>query len=82
VRPPPALGGQSGLRLSDHGLESAAFIHGEIGHGLAVELDAGQLDAVHELRIGQAFDADSRVDALDPQRAEGALLNVFLRRPR
>ena len=42
-------GGQSCLGLSDNGLESRAFVHREVGHDLAVELDPGQLGAVHEL---------------------------------
>jgi hypothetical protein len=41
----------------------------------STEFDAGQL-APDELRIGQAFGADRRVDALDPQGAEGALLDL------
>ena len=31
---------------------------------------------MHELRIGEAFGAHCRVDPLDPQRAEIALLNL------
>jgi hypothetical protein len=36
----------------------------------------GELQPVHELRIGQTFGPDAGVDALDPQAAEGALLNL------
>jgi hypothetical protein len=57
-------------------LKAAAFVHRDVGHDLAVQFDPGQLHAVHEFAVGQAFDADSRVDALDPQATEGALLNL------
>ena len=36
----------------------------------------GELGAVHELRISQAFGADRGVDPLDPQGAEAALLHL------
>ena len=39
----------------------------EIGQHLAVELDAGALQAVHELRVGEAVLAHAGIDALDPQ---------------
>src|SRR5690606_7710209 len=64
------------LRLRDDRLEGAAFVHREVRHDLAVELDAGELHAVHELRVGQALCANRRIDALDPQRAEVPLLNL------
>jgi hypothetical protein len=54
--------------LRDHGREDPAFVHRQIGHHLAVQVDPGQLGAVDELRIGQPFGADGGVDALDPQR--------------
>ena len=42
-------------------LECSAFlVHGEIGHHLAVQLDAGKLGAMHELRIGQTFHRRAR----------------------
>src|SRR5690606_19369798 len=61
------------LGLSHHRLERRRLAHGEIGKHLAVELDAGLPQAVHELRIGQAVLARAGVDALDPQRPETAL---------
>src|SRR4051812_37902056 len=51
-------------------------MHGDIGQDLPVQFDAGELQPVHELRIGQAFGADAGVDALDPQSPEAALLNL------
>src|SRR5690349_24588759 len=67
---------QRGLGLRDDRGEGAAFVHREVGHHLAVELDARQLHAVHELRVGEPFGADRGVDPLDPQRAEAALLHL------
>src|SRR5690606_29292504 len=52
----------------------AGFIGGDGGQDLAVQLDARLVQAVHELRVGEAFGAGRGVDALDPQGAERALL--------
>src|SRR3546814_5371090 len=71
---------QDRFRLRDDRGEDAAFVHREIGHDLAVELDPGQLHAVHALRIGQAFGANRGVAALDPQGAEGPLLYLAVAR--
>src|SRR3546814_14615857 len=68
--------GQRRLRLRDDRGEDAAFVHREVGHDLAVEFDPGELHAVHELRIGQAFGANRGVDALDPPGSERTLLNL------
>src|SRR5260221_3808868 len=62
------------LGLIDQGLNRCRLAHGQIGHHLAVDFDAGLEDAVHELRIGQAMLARGGIDALDPKRAERALL--------
>src|SRR6478735_7712475 len=69
-------GGQRRLGLLHDRAERAAFVHRQIGHDLPVELDPGELGAVHELRVGQALGANRRVDPLDPQRAEAALLHL------
>ena len=63
--------------LDDRG-KGARLVHGEVSHNLAVQLDAGQLGTVDELRIGQAFFAHGGVDALDPQGAEVALLDLAI----
>ena len=72
-----SVAGKSGLqRLADlvgHGLEGD-FVSGHRGQDLAVQLDTGLAEAVHELRIGKAFQTRGGVDALDPQGAERALL--------
>src|SRR5476649_1272141 len=65
---------EGGLGLIDQGLKRHRLPRGEIGHDLAVDLNAGLQDTVHELRVGHAVLADSSVDALDPQAAERALL--------
>src|SRR3569623_1011405 len=68
--------GQRRLRLCDDGAKRGFFVHRDVGENLAVELDARELEPVHELRIGQAFGADAGVDALDPQAPEGPLLHL------
>ena len=45
-------------------------VDGEIGQCLAVELDAGDLQALHQLRIRQLVLAGRGIDARDPQPAE------------
>ena len=65
---------EGGLGLFDQGLKRCRLPHRQIGHDLAVDLDPGLEDAVHELRVGQAMLAGRGVDALDPQAAERALL--------
>src|SRR4051794_19671349 len=51
-------------------------MHGDVGEHLAVERDAGEVQRVDELTVGQPFRADCGVDALDPQSAEAALLHL------
>src|ERR1700690_3267269 len=53
--------------------ERVGVAHGDVGEHLAVELDAGQLEAVHQLRVAHAVDPCGGVDAGDPQAAEVAL---------
>src|SRR3546814_579262 len=62
--------------LGDDCLERFRLVHSDIGQHLAVQFDAGQLQAMHELAVGQTFHADGGVDALDPERAEVPLLNL------
>src|SRR3954454_235813 len=65
-------------RLSGRGLpgclgESAerfGVAHGNVGQDLAVQLDTGQLQPVHELRVAHAVELGCGVDAGDPQAAE------------
>ena len=47
---------------------------GNLGEDLAVKLNAGKLEAVHEGAVGEVVHAGSSVDALNPQAAEVALL--------
>ena len=64
------------LRLRNDGAKHFAFMHRDIGQDLAVELDTGELKPVHEFAVGQAFNADGRIDALDPQATERPLLGL------
>src|SRR5882672_11092138 len=65
---------EGGLGLFHQGLKRRRLPHCQIGHDLAVDLDPGLQDAVHELRVGETVLARRGVDALDPQTAERALL--------
>src|SRR5262249_52009545 len=65
---------EGGLGLFDQGLKRRRLPCREIGHDLAVDLDSGLQDAVHELRVGHAMLAGRSIDALDPEPAECALL--------
>src|SRR6476646_4472150 len=54
-------------------------MHGEIGHHLAVDVDAGLVETVDETGVGQrafARFADGGIDALDPEGAERALATL------
>ena len=53
--------------------EGLGVAHGDVGQHLAVQLDAGQRQAVDELRVAHAVLARGGVDAGDPQAAEVAL---------
>src|SRR3954453_9199888 len=53
--------------------ERLSVADGDVGQHLAVELDLGQAQAVHELAVAHALLAGGGVDALDPQAAEVAL---------
>src|SRR3989475_5435553 len=61
------------LRARDDRGEGLGLADRQIGHHLAVDVDPGELYAVHELRVGQPVLARSGIDALDPQSAEIAL---------
>src|SRR3954454_18538633 len=53
--------------------ERLGVAHGDVGQNLAVQLDAGQLEAVHELRVAHAVQLRGCADAGDPQATEVAL---------
>src|SRR5690606_2126024 len=63
------------LRLTDQLAECVCIMHGQIRQHLAVDLDAGALEAVHEARVVELLVVltDRRVDAGDPQATELAL---------
>src|SRR5262249_47663073 len=61
------------LGLLHQRVEGRRLPRRQIREHLAVDGDAGPLDAVDQLRVGQAVLAGAGVDALDPQRAEVAL---------
>src|SRR5215475_4345508 len=63
-----------GARLIHQSLEGVGLVHGEIGEDLAVNLDPGLGEPADKSAVGQAVETAARVDALDPERAEIALL--------
>src|SRR5206468_12805446 len=56
--------------------ERLGLVHRDVGEHLAVERDAGKVQRVDELAVGEALGADRGVDPLDPQGAEAALLHL------
>src|SRR5260370_5197561 len=58
------------LRGRGDRLESLGLADGDVGQHLAVEIESGQLDAVHELRVGHPVLPRAGIDPLDPQGAE------------
>src|SRR5581483_7834494 len=71
-------GAEGGLGLCDERLQASRIVHRQVGEDLAIDHDAGLLDAADELRIGQPLFARTGVDALDPQTAEVALLGAAI----
>src|SRR5437899_9682929 len=65
---------QRGLGLLGDRLERRRLVDGEIRQHLAVDRDARLREAVDKDAVGHAERAHGRVQALDPERAEGALL--------
>src|SRR5260221_2102260 len=67
---------QRALRLGDDRGKRLALVHRDVGEHFAVETDAGEVQRVDELAVGEALGADRGVDPLDPQSAEAALLHL------
>src|SRR5215210_342678 len=65
-----------GLYLVDQRPESLGLANRQLGKDLPIDLDAGPGEAGDEHRVGEAELADGSVHALDPKRAEGALLQL------
>src|SRR4051794_558944 len=67
---------QRALGLRDDRAERFGLVHRDVGEHLAVEGDAGEVQRVDELAVGQPLGANRGVDALDPQSAEAPLLHL------
>src|SRR5580693_3158630 len=65
---------QRRLCLADDRLEGRRLVDGEVGQNLAVDHDAGLVEARDEAAVIEPERAHRRIEALDPQRPEGALL--------
>src|ERR1700722_2398986 len=68
-----ASGRERSLRLVDDRLECDRLVDGEVGQHLAVNHNARLVEPGDEPAVGQSKIADRRVEALNPQSAEGAL---------
>src|SRR3954454_25258158 len=53
--------------------ERLSVADGDVGQHVAVELDLGQAQTMHQLAVAHALLAGGGVDAVDPQAAELAL---------
>src|SRR5262249_3451247 len=67
---------ECGFGLFSDRLESRRLVDGEIRQHLAVDNNARLGEAVDKSAVGHAERTHSGVDALDPERAEGALLQL------
>src|SRR5512143_558813 len=71
-----SLSSQRGANLVGDGLETGWVVARDVREDLAVDLDPGPFQAVDKSSVGQAFQARSGVDPLDPQRAEAPLADL------
>src|SRR5829696_2223532 len=69
-------GGDGGARGLHQGGEGGRLVHGELGQDTTVQLDAGQLEALHEPVVGHVVEAGRGVDPGDPQLAEVTLARL------
>src|SRR5450631_4146022 len=77
-RTDPTLRRQRGLGLFGDRLERRRLVDGEVRQHLAVHGDARLGKAVDKDAVGQAERTYRGIEALDPQRAEGALLALAI----
>src|SRR5688572_7579226 len=66
--------GAGGFGLFDHRVEGGRIVDRQLGELLAIQTDAGLLQAVDELRVAESPHARRGVDADDPQPPELPLL--------
>src|ERR1043166_2723251 len=66
-------GRERGLGLTDDGFERRRLANGEVGQHLAIDRDPGLAEAVDKSTVGEPERSHRGIEALDPQRAEGAL---------
>src|ERR1700756_2284577 len=64
---------QRALRRGSDRLKRFRLTDCDVRQHLAVEIEPRQLEAVHELRVGEAMLARTGIDPLDPQGAKVAL---------
>ena len=74
ARPPLPLQYRLLFHLCNDRLETFGIIESDLGQCLAVQVDVGLLQTVHEYAVAGAIEAAGGIDPLDPQGAEIALL--------
>ena len=62
------------LSLGNDGLEGGGVVHCQVGKHLAVDFDAGLVQAAHQFAVGHTFQACGGIDTLNPQSAEVTFL--------
>src|ERR1700752_600352 len=67
---------QRRLDLADDRFEGPRLVNREIGEHFAVDGDAGLVEARNEAAVIEAKGTHRGVEALNPQRTEGALLSL------
>jgi len=65
---------ERGFRLVDNQREACAVGHRDFGKNFAIELDAGEFQAVHEFAVWNSGFAAGRANPHDPQSAKIPLL--------
>src|SRR5690606_7998047 len=68
--------GQARLGDLDESVERGRVVDGQVGEDLAIDLDLGGLQTLDEPVVRDALGAGGRVDPLDPQTTEVALLGL------
>src|SRR3954449_4586119 len=68
--------GQRGPGGLDQGGEGGRLVHGQLGQDSAVQLDAGELEPLHEPVVGHVVQAGRGVDPGDPELPEVTLARL------
>ena len=67
---------RASFAAASQGGEALLVVHRDVGEDLAIDLDLGEREPVHQAAVRQPVRARRGVDARDPQRAELALAHA------